>query len=481
MPPYSNLQHLKLQYREFLRKTAAYHRSESGDACTQNYYVERACVEATFEHSFARLRQIATTVSVSELRAYYQARKERAKARLRRAIDAKVSRFGTYLDNVRTSTTQLAASSDGSVQNQSTSSSLEQASEGASSSRTVVTASTGSSGQELQQLYGADGFLRRAVLYLVGSAARVYMTGLNSTSVEGLDHMSAALQRPAGQALITVSNHVAALDDPLVVTTLLPEGTLEQPDKLRWTLCASDRCFRYAAFVPFFRAAKVLPVVRGGGMTQPGMAAAEARLAAGDWVHIFPEGTRSPDGVKLGAVRKGVGRLVASVPEGSPPPLVLPFVHRGMEGVMPRGAVLPATGQQVDVLVGKPIPVGDLLAAARQEGWSEDRLHTAVAARVAHRLQHLAARLDARRAGLPDPGPEEEPPAPAGVSSLDQFDPADLLLAERLRQQRRRSGGAMAAAWERLKFRQGLQHRSWAMQEVSAPQAPAVAAVGGGG
>ena len=40
-------------------------------------------------------------------------------------------------------------------------------------------------------------------------------------------------------------------------------------------------------------------------------AEAEARRAAGDWVHIFPEGTRSRDG-RMGPVRKGVGRLVAS-------------------------------------------------------------------------------------------------------------------------------------------------------------------------
>lgn len=102
--------------------------------------------------------------------------------------------------------------------------------------------------------------------------------------------------------------------------------------------------------MPLFRAAKVLPVVRGGGLAQPGMVAAEERLAAGDWVHIFPEGTRSADGVTLGSVRKGVGRLVAAMPPDGPPPLVVPFVHRGMENVMPRGAVLPAVGQQVGAL-----------------------------------------------------------------------------------------------------------------------------------
>ena len=56
---------------------------------------------------------------------------------------------------------------------------------------------------------------------------------------------------------------------------------------------------------------------RGAGLQQPGMLAAEQRLAAGDWVHVFPEGTRTKDG-RMGHARKGVGRLVAAC---SQPPL----------------------------------------------------------------------------------------------------------------------------------------------------------------
>ena len=59
------------------------------------------------------------------------------------------------------------------------------------------------------------------------------------------------------QALITVSNHVASLDDPLLTSALVPAGALLRPQALRWTLCATDRCFTSKAATAFFRAAKV--------------------------------------------------------------------------------------------------------------------------------------------------------------------------------------------------------------------------------
>lgn len=46
----------------------------------------------------------------------------------------------------------------------------------------------------------------------------------------------------------------------------------------------------------------------------------------------------------MGPVRKGVGKLVASCDQ---PPLVVPFVHSGMEQVMPRGKALPNVGKKV--------------------------------------------------------------------------------------------------------------------------------------
>ncbi|KAK9836166.1 hypothetical protein WJX81_006146 [Elliptochloris bilobata] len=246
---------------------------------------------------------------------------------------------------------------------------------------------------EEQAVLGRDGLVRTVVMAMVGSLSRAFMHGLCSTRIEGAEVLHAALDRPPGQGLITVSNHVAALDDPLVVSALLPPGALGRPGALRWTMCATDRCFRTRAAAAFFRAGKVLPVERGAGLAQPGMRAAEACLANGDWLHIFPEGTRTRDG-RLGPSRKGVGRLVATCPH---PPLVVPFVHSGMERVVPKGSALPATGQSVGVLVGPPVPMADLLSAAAANEWPEERLYAAIAERVGGALAELKARLD----GLP--------------------------------------------------------------------------------
>lgn len=54
---------------------------------------------------------------------------------------------------------------------------------------------------------------------------------------------------------------------------------------------------------------KTLPVDRGSGVEQHSMAVAARTLAAGDWLHIFPEGRVTPDG-SVGPFRQGIGRLV---------------------------------------------------------------------------------------------------------------------------------------------------------------------------
>ena len=65
-----------------------------------------------------------------------------------------------------------------------------------------------------------------------------------------------------------MSNHIASMDDPLVISALLPKSVLLDARNLRWTLCATDRCFRNPVTSAFFNCVKVLPVSRGEGIYQ---------------------------------------------------------------------------------------------------------------------------------------------------------------------------------------------------------------------
>jgi len=244
----------------------------------------------------------------------------------------------------------------------------------------------------ISETLGSDGVLRDAVVSAYLSLSRFFMTNLCHTTVHGHDHLAAALARAPSAPLITVSNHVAALDDPLLLGALLPKQECRDTAKIRWTMCASDRCFKSRLLSPLFRAGKVLKTERGAGLEQPAMWAAEQRLAAGEWVHVFPEGTRSRDGGRtLGRVRWGIGRLVVSCPE---PPIVLPFVHSGMDKVMPRGSVLPRTNQDIEVSIGKPVYIKDLWEAWHSGQISNESCYAGVASRVQLALAQLKAEME---------------------------------------------------------------------------------------
>ncbi|GMP40178.1 hypothetical protein CsSME_00010724 [Camellia sinensis var. sinensis] len=152
--------------------------------------------------------------------------------------------------------------------------------------------------------------LQALAVPVIGNVCHVFMHGLNRVQIYGAENLhQALLNRPEKQPLITVSNHVASVDDPLVIASLLPPSTLLDAHRLRWTLCATDRCFRNPVTSAFFRCVKVLPVSRGDGIYQKGMDIAISKLNRGDWVHIFPEGSRSRDGGStMGSAKRGVGR-----------------------------------------------------------------------------------------------------------------------------------------------------------------------------
>ncbi|KAJ4967950.1 hypothetical protein NE237_014651 [Protea cynaroides] len=236
--------------------------------------------------------------------------------------------------------------------------------------------------------------LQALAVPVLGNVCHVFMHGLNHIQIYGAEKLHQALrQRPEGKPLITVSNHVASMDDPLVIASLLRPSFMLDANSLRWTLCATDRCFKNPVTSAFFQCVKVLPVSRGDGVYQKGLDMALSKLNNGGWVHIFPEGSRSRDGGKtMGSTKRGVGRLVM---DADTMPAVVPFVHTGMQDMMPIGSSFPKIGKTVTVLVGDPIQFDDLLLSVNDtQQASREALYDVISSRIGQRLHELKVQVD---------------------------------------------------------------------------------------
>jgi len=156
-------------------------------------------------------------------------------------------------------------------------------------------------------------------------------------------------------------------------------------------MCATDRCFTSWFVTNLTICGRVLPIARGQGVDQLGMQLAVQKLNDGDWIHIFPEGTRSVDNFTIGSMKPGIGRLIAAADK---PPIVVPVYHRGVNQVFGRGFTLPRVNKRVDIMVGEPIDFGPLLAQHRERGTPEKEVYQDVARRIGVALHHLQQKLE---------------------------------------------------------------------------------------
>ncbi|KAM7222454.1 hypothetical protein V8F06_002232 [Rhypophila decipiens] len=250
------------------------------------------------------------------------------------------------------------------------------------------------------------------IMGMTGVISRSVLHGLNSVEVTGLQRFQDVLDSRQDvdkrqRGLLTVSNHVSVVDDP-IVWGLLPLSYAFNPSNLRWTLGAHDICFANGLFSSFFRSGQVLPTHRlkhsaHGGLFQPAITqairllssqpysdASSSKRAQHDtdnipdpfsigsltystngtdshpspsiyqsnrhsWVHIFPEGLvhQHPD-LDLRYFKWGLARLIL---ESEPAPDVLPMFIDGTQRIMPedRGfpRFLPRLGKKVRVAFGE--------------------------------------------------------------------------------------------------------------------------------
>lgn len=96
------------------------------------------------------------------------------------------------------------------------------------------------------------GIPRKMVFMAVGGFAKAFASVFNSTLVHNAETLIGLVQsRPPGVPLITVSNHMSTLDDPLLWGF---KGFPSLDHKLaRWVLAAEDICFKNAFLSYFFR------------------------------------------------------------------------------------------------------------------------------------------------------------------------------------------------------------------------------------
>ncbi|KAK9285404.1 hypothetical protein L1049_024596 [Liquidambar formosana] len=201
------------------------------------------------------------------------------------------------------------------------------------------------------------GLPRKMVFMAVGALAKVAATLLNSTSVHNADTLIRLVRsRPPGVPLITVSNHMSTLDDPVMWGF---KGFPTTDAKLaRWVLAAEDICFKNALLSYFFRLGKCIPITRGAGIYQEHMNEALERLSDGAWLHTFPEGKVSQEDKPIRRLKWGTASLIARAPVT---PIVLPIVHHGFEEVMPenffcgRRPPFPLCNKNIKIIIGEPI------------------------------------------------------------------------------------------------------------------------------
>ncbi|KAK7516778.1 hypothetical protein IWZ03DRAFT_378998 [Phyllosticta citriasiana] len=267
-----------------------------------------------------------------------------------------------------------------------------------------------------------------ATMGIVGLLCRGFLSGLSNLEVNGMDNFLRLLDERRNvegreRGLITVSNHVSVLDDPLLWGSL-PLSYMFNPDNLRWSLASHDLAFPNKTLSLFFSLGQTLPCHRlahspHGGLFQPTMTQAirllsrapfstppkapadDSRRDISDpfssatltystnehdsfpapsawlsrrhaWVHIFPEGkVHQKEDRTMRYFKWGVARLIL---ESEPCPDVVPMWVEGPDQIMHESRTfprfLPRVGKTVNITFGDRVDTdkafGDLRARWRR-------------------------------------------------------------------------------------------------------------------
>ena len=166
--------------------------------------------------------------------------------------------------------------------------------------------------------------------------------------------------------VITVSNHLSTLDDPLLFG-ILPFSVFVDPKRMRISPGAMELTFDVNSY--FFNSGLVVPIIRGNGIWQKGMDHCVDKLNDDAWIHLYPEGKVNQ---KLDACLRwkwGISRLIMDCKN---PVVIIPFAHRGLENLMPLDPetrenknYIPNYGGMIEIAFGDPIEYNHILAECK--------------------------------------------------------------------------------------------------------------------
>ncbi|KAG9246702.1 hypothetical protein BJ878DRAFT_436722 [Calycina marina] len=277
-------------------------------------------------------------------------------------------------------------------------------------------------------------FSSAATMGFISSVSKAFLYGLSNVEVTGLDRFLDILEKRKdiegrGRGLITVSNHVSIVDDPLI-WGVLPFSHALNPSNHRWSLGSYDICFKNKGLSTFFSLGQVLPMHRGdysppsqAGLFQSTMTQAIRLLSSQpfsadpqdsaisnpslslsfpditdpftsssttytttghdtfpapsaylnrrySWVHIFPEGRVHQHPLKTMRYFKwGVSRLIL---ESEPLPEIVPIFIDGNQDIyhesreFPR--FIPRTGKCIRIAFGERVD-GEKIFGDLRERW----------------------------------------------------------------------------------------------------------------
>ncbi|MFT3874857.1 MAG: lysophospholipid acyltransferase family protein [Propioniciclava sp.] len=176
---------------------------------------------------------------------------------------------------------------------------------------------------------------------------------------------------PADGGVIVVSNHLSYADPVAVGRYLIWSG--------RWPrYLGKSELWKLPVIGWLARSCRQIPVFRDSARAKDALSAAEAALAAGECVAIYPEGGRSRDPEQWPqASRTGVGRLALTT--GVP---VIPVANWGAQYLIaPKArASVGLRRPRIEVIMGEPVDLSDLAGRhdARAAREATDRIMAAV-------------------------------------------------------------------------------------------------------